>query len=200
MTTMKTPWNSFRVCLVAAIVALVGGCQDDGSDDEGGDDGATSNGDGDGDGDDASSNDDGPPSADGADDGGAACSDACTMLATDPSCGFDAASCMESCTEGACAACLAGTTECGADCVDTCSGAADGGESGDDGNPPAPECVGDDECGLSFECVSCNLTDGQGWCEQTMACSFDADCGLGGKCGYSVVSGEYRCLPAENCG
>jgi hypothetical protein len=53
--------------------------------------------------------------------------------------------------------------------------------------------------GISFECVSCNLTDNEGWCEQSMACTWDEDCGFGGKCGYNVETSDYRCLPAAYC-
>jgi hypothetical protein len=47
--------------------------------------------------------------------------------------------------------------------------------------------------------VSCNLTDNEGWCEQSMACTWDEDCGFGGKCGYNVQTSDYRCLPASYC-
>ena len=56
------------------------------------------------------------------------------------------------------------------------------------------------ECGISFECVACNLNDNEGWCEQSGPCSFDDDCGIDGKCGYNVESAAYRCLPASYCG
>lgn len=59
--------------------------------------------------------------------------------------------------------------------------------------------MSDDECGLSFECLSCTLVSEGGWCEQTMPCSFDEDCGIDGKCGYNLASSEYRYLPKSYC-
>jgi hypothetical protein len=85
---------------------------------------------------------------------------------------------------------------------DTGDGDGDTGDGdGDTGNPEVPDkdCVINNDCGLSYECVSCGLTDGEGWCLQSMGCSFDEDCGFGGKCGYNVETADYRCLPAAYC-
>lgn len=143
------------------------------------------------------------------DDGSEACDGACANL---ESCGFPVAECLSFCTSGACGECLASSSSCGQDCLDACAGgdgdgdgdSGDGdGDSGDgdgDGDVPAKDCVINDDCGISFECVACNLNDNEGWCEQTMACTWDEDCGFGGKCGYNVETADYRCLPAAYCG
>jgi hypothetical protein len=196
--SMKIPRYGLCACLVAAMVVLGLGCEKDGGDDEGGDD----------------SNDDGASSnGDGADEGGAACGDACAALVEDPQCamgGFDEAACADSCSSDACAACLSESDACGTDCEAACAGggssadgsSADGSsdDASDDGNMPPPQCVKDDDCGISSECVACSLTATEGWCEVTMECSSDTDCGVGGKCGYNVKTSAYRCLEAEHCG
>lgn len=140
------------------------------------------------------------------DEGGEACQEACVNL---ESCGFSVNECLGICTTNACGECLASSGSCGEDCVDACApvdptGDGDGDPTGDgdgdgDTSPPDKECVINDDCGLSYECVSCNLTDNEGWCEQTMECTWDEDCGFGGKCGYNVETADYRCLPAEYC-
>jgi hypothetical protein len=218
---MKTPWHALHLVLLVSAVALAGGCGDGGGGDDG-DTGGADDGDGDGDGGSAPG-DDGDGDGDGGDGGGAACSDACATLAGDPDCaamGVDAATCASLCTSDACATCLEASAMCGLDCQTACAGGGDdgaddgaddgvdssgGGDDGaddgaDDGGVPEIECINDGECGISFECVSCGLNDGAGWCFQTMECSFDEDCGSGGKCGYNVQSSDYRCLPAANCG
>jgi hypothetical protein len=118
------------------------------------------------------------------------------------------------CDDQACLACF--NSGGGADCADECKGCEDdgngGGGNGSAGNDSGsggsnaemtggkqPECASDDDCGISFECLACGLTDSQGWCFQTKACKFDGDCGVGNKCGYNVKSSEYRCLPADTC-
>lgn len=208
---MKISLHSLKLLLVASTLAIAGGCDDEGGDDDGADTGSSAPGD---DGDGADDGDDGAD--DGGGDGGSACADACATLGGDPACaamGIDESSCGSLCTSDACAACLGASAECGTDCQSACAGGGDdgaddgGGDSSggaddgaDDGGIPQPECINDGECGISFQCVSCGLNDGEGWCVQTMECSFDEDCGSGGKCGYNVQSGDYRCLPAEYCG
>lgn len=198
---MKTTWHSLCIGLVAAIMLCSGGCTGDDGDDTGAESGAKGSSAS------ATGEDDGDP-----DGGGQGCADACAALADDAQCGmvgFDEGVCTDACSSDACAACLAASEACGNDCDAMCGGGgsgdgsdddADSGEASDDGpSVPSPECVSDDECGVSFECLSCRLTDGEGWCFQTEECSFDADCGSGGKCGYNVESGEYRCMEAEYC-
>jgi hypothetical protein len=116
-----------------------------------------------------------------------------------------------SCDMNACMQCVVGGG--GASCAQACggcddgsgasgSGAAGGGDAGNGGsgsNVPKPECIMDDECGISFECLACNLNDAQGWCFQTKECNSDSDCGIDGKCGYNVASSAWRCLPADHC-
>jgi hypothetical protein len=140
------------------------------------------------------------------DEGAEACDGACVNL---EACGFPVDECLAFCTSGACGECLASSDSCGQDCVDACAGGGDGdGDPGDgdgdpsgdgDGDVPPKDCVINNDCGISFECVSCNLTDGEGWCEQSMECTWDEDCGFGGKCGYNVETSAYRCLPASYC-
>jgi hypothetical protein len=108
------------------------------------------------------------------------------------------------CDEDACLECVMGSDP--ASCVTkTCAGcddetsAGDGDGDGDDDSVPKKECRKDDDCGISFECVSCVLTDTEGWCKQTEACKYDTDCDIGESCGYNVESGMYRCLPAKYC-
>jgi hypothetical protein len=136
------------------------------------------------------------------------CDEACINLMA---CGFPVDECLSFCSIGPCGECLASSDSCGQDCANACAGDGDGdgdggdgdGDAGDgdgDGDPiPPKNCVINDDCGLSFECVSCNLTDGEGWCEQSMDCTWDEDCGFGGKCGYNVETADYRCLPASYC-
>jgi hypothetical protein len=111
------------------------------------------------------------------------------------------------CDQDACLACF--TKNGGADCADECKGCEDdanggagsgsGGSTAETTGGKQPTCANDHECGISFECLACGLNDTKGWCFQTKSCTFDGDCGSGNKCGYNVVSSEYRCLPADTC-
>jgi hypothetical protein len=122
------------------------------------------------------------------------------------SCGVPSNECLMLCIDDDCATCLADSESCGEDCLQACAPVTDDGndeadttDDGSDTGVPETECVLNDECGISFECVACNLTDNEGWCFQSMECSFDDDCGIDGKCGYNVETSDYRCLPADHC-
>jgi hypothetical protein len=197
-------FHAFALLPLTTVLALASACvvieDDDGgnADETSGNDGNTDN----------SSNDN--SSNDNADGSPELCEDACLNL---ESCGFPVDECLAFCGADACAECLASSDSCGQDCVDACAGGpgdgdgdptgdGDGDPSGDgdgDGDVPPTECVINADCGISFECVACNLNDNEGWCEQSMACTWDEDCGFGGKCGYNVETSDYRCLPAEYC-
>lgn len=197
---MNVLWRWIPRCVGAVAATLVLGCGSDGSDDDGGDDAADSAGSAS-----AAAGEEGS----GGEGGGASCSDACATLAEDPACAdfLDAAGCEAQCGDQTCAACLEASASCGADCEGACAGgggedgSGDGGGSGDDGGSvPMTECTADADCGISFECVACRVTDDEGWCEQTTECSFDSDCGTNGRCGYNVETSSYRCLPSMYCG
>jgi hypothetical protein len=183
---------------VTALLALAGACDsggDEGDADEAGD-GDGDNGDGDGDG-----NTDNAESGDGSSE---ACEGACANL---ESCGLPTSECLMICFADECATCLANSNSCGEDCLEACApvtdtGDGDGDTTGDgdgDTGVPETECVLNTECGISFECVACGLTDNEGWCVQSSECSFDDDCGIDGKCGYNVETSDYRCLPESYC-
>jgi hypothetical protein len=173
-------------------------CATDGEDE--GSDGASSDDTGSGnedEGNDGDGND-----GDGEDDGGASCADACEQLS---GCGVPTADCLAICGAGAsgCANCLADSSSCGEDCVSACEGGGETGDSEDSGSttddPPQPHCTKTDECGISQECVACELNDSEGWCEFADECNFDSDCGSGRVCGYNVETSDYRCLSAQYC-
>lgn len=203
---MKTYRFLFSACFLSAAITLWGGCEDDNGDGEGSA-GSASGGSASG----------GSASGGSASGGGAgACAEACQSLAADPECsmaGIDESVCMMVCGSGACAECLASSSACGADCEAACAGGGDSADDGsddgsddasddgsDDGEPkPEPECQKNNDCGVSYECVSCNLTSYEGFCEQTEACSHDSDCGSGRVCGYNVETSQYRCVSAEFC-
>src|SRR5690606_27517191 len=130
--------------------------------------------------DDNDDNDDNSTNDDNDDSSADICDDACVNL---ESCGVPINECLGICTGGACGTCLANSGSCGQDCAEACApggdgdgdptGDGDGDPTGDgDGDPPPDkECVINDDCGLSFECVSCSLTDNEGWCEQSSDCN-----------------------------
>lgn len=72
------------------------------------------------------------------------------------------------------------------------------GGSGNSSAAPKTECMDDHDCGISQECVACGLTDSAGWCAFKKECMFDDDCAPD-KCGYNVVTSDYRCLPKMYC-
>lgn len=204
-------FHTFSLLGFTAALGLASACVTiENPDESGGDDNADETGNNDGNNDSSNNDSNNDSNDDGNDDSADICEDACGVL---ESCGFPTAECLDFCVSGACAECLAASDQCGEDCVNACSeppgdgdgdddptGDGDGEESGDgDGDVPPKECVINNDCGISFECVSCELNDAEGWCEQTMECDFDEDCGFGGKCGYNVETAAWRCLPAEYC-
>lgn len=107
----------------------------------------------------------------------------------------------QQCDEQACITCFDGGDE---DCADECRGCDDGesgggGTSGAGSSGPQPECATEHDCGISQECVSCELTAHEGFCVFSEECHFDDDCGAGNKCGYNVETSEYRCIPSAKC-
>lgn len=215
MLTRRLPrlpalFHTFSLLGFTAALGLASACVTIETGDGGGDDNSDETGNSSGNNNNDSGNNDGNNN-DGNDDSSDLCADACDVLA---SCGFPVGECLEFCVSGPCAACLADSDQCGQDCANACTAPGDGdgdptGDGDGDDDPtagdgdgdqvPPKECVINNDCGLSFECVSCNLNDSEGWCEQSMDCSFDEDCGFGGKCGYNVQTADWRCLPAAYC-
>lgn len=73
-----------------------------------------------------------------------------------------------------------------------------GGGAGNSSSAPKTNCTSDKDCGISQECVACGLNDTAGWCSFKKECMFDDDCAPD-KCGYNVVTSDYRCLPKMYC-
>jgi hypothetical protein len=202
MTTRHLSARLPALAFVALAVSTLVRCGDDDDDGGGGSSGtsdeASDTGD---DGEDGSGDGDG-------DDGGADCAQACEQLSE---CGVPTPDCLMLCGAGgdACASCLAGSSMCGEDCLAACEGGNESGETGETSDTsdtsdtgdegPDPDCTTENECGLGQECVACNLSATEGWCEFSDACDFDEDCGSGRVCGYNVETSEYRCISADYC-